>query len=55
MSQALMRTNEIMIDHKEIKKTKKMSRIIDGTDRTCAVENRMKPTKLLRVALKRSI
>ena len=51
MSQALMRTNEIIIEHKECKETRKMGRAIDGTDRTCAVENRMKPT----IALKGSI
>ena len=55
MSQALMRTNEIIMEHKESKKTRKMSRTIDGTDRACAVENRMKPTITLKVSLKRSI
>jgi len=47
-----MRTNEIMIEHKECKETRKMSRAIDGMDRTSAVENRMKPTITLKGGIK---
>ncbi|UJG43352.1 MAG: hypothetical protein K9W46_13390 [Candidatus Heimdallarchaeum endolithica] len=50
-----MRMNEIIMEHKESMETRKMSRTIDGTDKTSAVENRMKPTITLKVSLKRSI
>jgi len=52
MSQALMRTNEIIMEYKESKETRKMSRAIDGTDWTSAVENRMKPTITLKCGIK---
>ena len=52
MSQALMRTNEIIMEHKESKETRKMTRAIDDTDRTSAVENRMKPTITLKGGIK---
>jgi len=40
MSQDLMRINEIIMEHKEHKETRKMRRTINGTDRRFVAENR---------------
>jgi len=51
-----MRTNEIIIEHKEQNETKKTSRAIDCTDRTSAVGELNETYELLlRAAFKRAI
>jgi len=45
-------TNEVIIKHKESKKTREMIGVINSSNRTGTVENRVKPTIDLKTGIK---